>query len=120
VSSDPQVRAKLDSALAEAAHVLDAHDYTGFLKEFLPPEFAANLPPGMTLDQAVQRMTQDDNITKQMTKLLTSLQYIQKQKIAPTMSTDGNTATYDVTLVDGTKVSVVFKKTANGLWYPEM
>jgi hypothetical protein len=36
------------------------------------------------------------------------------------MSTDGNTATYDVTLVDGTKVSVVFKKTANGLWYPEM
>ncbi len=114
------IRSNLDTAITEAVRVLDAKDYGSFIKEFAPPDaLPPGMPPGM-IDQILPMIVQQPDFVKQMGDLDSALKAIGTQKIAPAMSDDGKTATYNTTAADGSKSTLLFKKNADGTWYPDM
>ena len=114
-SSDP--RANLDTAILEAIHVLESNDMATLFKEFSLPHAVKELPPGMTIEHLIQEKQLDPHAPQQMATMLVALQSIQGQ--TPAVSDDGNTATYEALLADGSKKPVILKK-QDGLWYLDM
>jgi len=110
-------RANLDTAIAEAARLLEARDFVTLFKEFAPPEAADHLPQGMTIEQLAQMAQADPGAQAGMQQSLDALRSIQGQ--TPTMGDNDNTATYQANLPDGSTKKVILKKADTGLWYIE-
>jgi len=110
-------RANLETAIAEAARLIEANDIVTLFKEFAPPDEMAHLPPGMSIDQIAQMMQTEPGMDQRMQKSLDALHAIQGQ--TPIMSDSDNTASYEATMPDGTTKKVVMKKGDTGLWYIE-
>jgi hypothetical protein len=111
IVADP--RTNLDTAIGEYIHVLETNNMVGFWKDYYTPSTLKQLPPG-AVEGIAQRTQQDTNMMQGLGRILSALRSTQGQ--TPTMSADGNTATYDTSTADAGNVQIVFKK-KDGLWY---
>ena len=110
--SGPDARTDIKTAVPEAIRLLETKDYANFVKQFMPPSQLSQMP--IPVDQLVAMMTADPGAAAQFQTMIDTLKRI--QGLAPTMSADGNKATFtlDPPIANEKQVSLVKE---NGLWY---
>jgi len=111
IVTDP--RTNLDTAITEYIRVLETNDMVGFWRDFYTPNTLKQLPPG-AVEVIAQRTQQNTQMMQGFGRILSVLRSTQGQ--TPTMSADGNTATYDTSTADAGEVRIILKK-EGGLWY---
>ncbi len=113
-----EARVNVDTAVADAARLLETNDLVTLFQQYMPPDELNRLPPGLTPEQIAQqfaqRMAQNPKMAEQLAISATALKAA--QGMTPVMSDNDNTATYNTLAADGTTHMVVLKKQA-GLWY---
>jgi hypothetical protein len=110
VGSD--ARSDIKTAIPEAIRLLEAKDYTNFIKNFMPPSQLAQMP--VPVDQLAALMMSDPKTAEQFNGLIDALKKI--QSLTPTMDASGNKATFtlDPPIAGEKELSLVKE---NGLWY---
>jgi len=110
--SGPDPRAEVKTALPEAIRLISAKDYSGFIKEFMPPSAAK--ASGMTAEQMASMVAMAPQAGESFAKLLPALQAV--KDLTPTMDASGNKATYTLNPPIGDIKDLNFVK-EDGLWY---
>jgi hypothetical protein len=107
----PDPREKVDTAVAEAIRLMEAKDYAGLLKNFVPPDDLKKMTAVVTLDEAGKRFGEG-----KAPRLLKALK--EAKSLKPTMDASGNKATFTFKeSIDG-KNDIVFAKIGK-YWYIE-
>jgi hypothetical protein len=107
----PDPREKVDTAIAEAIRLLEAKDYAGLLKNFVPPDDLKMMTATVTIDEAGKRFGEG-----KAPRLLKALK--EAKTVKPTMDGSGNKATFTFKeSIDGKK-DIVFAKIGK-YWYIE-
>lgn len=106
----PHPCAELETALPHGIRLLEAKNHRAFLEDFCPPE---------VLEEMVQRDGGMDRVVNNFAKhsagiLLLVLKSVQTQQ--PSMSGDGDTATYTVTVEESPRDELQFIR-IDGRWY---
>ena len=102
-------REKLDTAVPEAIRLLEAKDYSTFLKNFIPPDDLKKVTEKATLDEFAKQFGENKG-----PRLLQVLKSIRDAK--PTLDSSGKKATYELKEPIDRKKTITWVKVEK-YWY---
>lgn len=105
----PNPRENVETAVLEGIRLLEAKDYTTFLKTFVAPDELAKILEEVPLDQLAEQFG-----AKKAPRLLDVLKMIKDAK--PTLDAEGKTASYELKNAIGGKKGIQWKK-VDKFWY---